>query len=97
MGAPTWGLRLNGRSTVCEFLGRVPAADERAKFRFIVTRANRHPALAVYRLDEVASTEGYRALAIVVLTLDEGVAAGIAVFPDPGLKLIPAFGLPTHL
>ena len=39
MGAPTLGLRLNGRSTVCEFLGSVPAADQRTKFRFIVTRA----------------------------------------------------------
>ena len=97
MGAPTWGLRLNGRSTVCEFLGRVPAADERAKFRFIVTRANRHPALAVYRLDEVAATETYRARAIVVLTLDLDSVAGIAVFPDPGLKLTPVFGLPTQI
>src|SRR5262249_27856961 len=95
MGAPTWGLRLNGRSTVCEFLGSVPAADQRTKFRFIVTRANRHPALAVYRLDDIAETETYRALAIVVLTVEGAAAAGIAVFPDP--KLMPAFGLPTQL
>lgn len=97
MGAPTWGLRLNGRSTVCEFLGRVPAADERAKFRFIVTRANRHPALAVYRLDEVTPTEVYRAVAMVVLTVDGETAAGIAVFPDPGSRLMEVFGLPTQL
>jgi RNA polymerase sigma-70 factor (ECF subfamily) len=38
MGAPTLGLRLNGRSTVGEFLSSVPSADERGKFRFIVTR-----------------------------------------------------------
>ena len=97
MGAPTWGLRLDGRSTVCAFLGSVPAPDQRAKFRFIVTRANRHPALAVYRLDEVAPTEVYRALAIVVLSMDGEVAAGIAVFPDPGLKLMSVFALPTQL
>jgi len=95
MGAPTWGLRLNGRSTVCQFLGSVPAADQRAKFRFIVTRANRHPALAVYRLDEIAETETYRAVAIVVLTVDGDAAAGIAMFPDP--KLMPIFGLPIQL
>jgi RNA polymerase sigma-70 factor (ECF subfamily) len=95
MGAPTLGLRLNGRSTVSEFLGRVPATDERAKFRFIVTRANRQPALAVYRLDEIAETETYRALAIVVVTTDGNAASGIAVFPDP--KLMPAFGLRIQL
>lgn len=95
MGAPTWGLRLNGRSTVCEFLSSVPAADERGKFRFIATRANRHPALAVYRLDEAAPTEAYRAVAIVVLTVDGHTAGGIAVFPDP--RLMPVLGLPTLL
>jgi RNA polymerase sigma-70 factor (ECF subfamily) len=95
MGAPTWGLRLNGRSTVCEFLGSVPAADQRAKFRFIATHANRQPALAVYRLDEIAETEIYRGLAIVVVTTDGEAVTGIAVFPDP--KLMSAFGLPTQL
>jgi RNA polymerase sigma-70 factor (ECF subfamily) len=83
MGAPTWGLRLNGRSTVCEFLGRVPAPDERAKFRLIVTRANRQPALAVYRLDGIAHTETYRALAIVVLTMD-----GNAIPPESSCSRI---------
>jgi RNA polymerase sigma-70 factor, ECF subfamily len=95
MGAPTWGVRLNGRPTVCEFLASVPAADQRAKFRFIATRANRQPALAVYRLDEIAQTETYRALGIVVLTMDGDAVGGIAMFPDP--KLMLSFGLPTHL
>jgi RNA polymerase sigma-70 factor (ECF subfamily) len=95
MGAPTLGLRLNGRSTVREFLASVPAADQRAKFRFIVTRANRQPALAVYRLDDITDAETYRALAIVVVTTDGTVANRIAVFPDP--RLMPAFGLPTQL
>jgi len=95
MGAPTWGLRLNGRPTVCEFLGSVPAPVERAKFRFIATRANCQPAVAVYHLDEIARTETYRALGIVVLTMDRDAVGGIAMFPDP--KLMPLFGLPTHL
>jgi RNA polymerase sigma-70 factor (ECF subfamily) len=95
MGAPTLGLRLNGRSTVSEFLGSVPEAAQRRKFRFIVTRANRQPALAVYRLDDIAETESYRALAIVVVTTDGDAVNRIAVFPDP--RLMPAFGLPTRL
>jgi RNA polymerase sigma-70 factor (ECF subfamily) len=95
MGAPTLGLRLNGRSTVSAFLGSVPEAAQRLKFRFIVTRANRQPALAVYRLDDTAETESYRALAIVVVTTDGNVINRIAVFPDPGL--MPAFGLPAQL
>ena len=88
-------MRFNGRPTVCGFLGSVPAPDERAKFRFIATRANRQSAVAVYRLDEIAQTETYRALAIVVLTMDGEAVGGIAMFPDP--KLMPSFGLPTHL
>jgi RNA polymerase sigma-70 factor (ECF subfamily) len=95
MGAPTLGLRLNGRSTVSEFIGSVPVAAQRPKFRFIVTRANRQPALAVYRLDDIAETESYRALAIAVVTTDGNVVNRIAVFPDPGL--MPVFGLPTQL
>ena len=91
MGAPALGLRLNGRSTVCEFLASVPALEDREKFRFIATRANRQPAVAVYRLDESLRSATYRALAMVVLTMDGDVAAAIAVFPDPAL--MPAFGL----
>jgi RNA polymerase sigma-70 factor (ECF subfamily) len=95
MGAPAWGLRLKGCSKVCKFLASVPAPDQRAKFRFIVTRANRQPALAVYRLDEIAETETYRALSIVVVTTDGEAASGIALLPDP--ELMPALGLPTRL
>jgi RNA polymerase sigma-70 factor, ECF subfamily len=95
MGAPRLGLRLNGRRTVCEFLASVPAPDQRAKFRFIPTRANRHLALALYHLDETAEAETYRALGIAVLTVDGDALTGIALFPDP--KLMPAFGLPTTL
>jgi RNA polymerase sigma-70 factor (ECF subfamily) len=95
MGAPALGLVLHGRSTVCEYLASVPAVEDRETFRFIATRANRQPAVAVYRLDERLQPATYRALAMVVLTVDGDAAVSIHVFPDP--KLMPVFGLPTQL
>ena len=64
-------------------------------FRFIATRANRQPALAVYRLHPHGQTNAYRGWAVVVLTTDGSVVARIAVFPDPSLMRV--FGLPTEL
>jgi RNA polymerase sigma-70 factor (ECF subfamily) len=95
MGAPTLGLRLKGRSAVCEFLASAPALQDRDAFRFVATRANRQPAIAVYRRDERAQPAAYRAVTMVVLTMDGDTAAGIAVFPDP--TLMPVFGLPTNI
>jgi RNA polymerase sigma-70 factor (ECF subfamily) len=95
MGAPALGLVLHGRSAVCEYLASVPAVEDRESFRFIATRANRQPAVAVYRLDERLQPATYRALAMVVVTVDGDAAALIHVFPDP--KLVSAFGLPTQL
>jgi RNA polymerase sigma-70 factor (ECF subfamily) len=98
MGAPALGLVLHGRSAVCEFLKNLRAywrLEDRETFRFIATRANRQPAVAVYRLDERVQPATYRALAMVVLTVDDDAAVSIHVFPDP--KLMPVFGLPTQL
>src|SRR5215471_5232229 len=95
MGAPALGLVLHGRSAVCEYLASVPAVEDRETFRFIVTRANRQPAVAVYRLDERLQSATYHALAMVVLTVDGDAAVSVHVFPDP--KLMPVFGLPTVL
>jgi RNA polymerase sigma-70 factor (ECF subfamily) len=92
MGAPALGLVLHGRSAVCEYLASVPAVADRDSFRFIATHANRQPALAVYRRMEPAT---FRALAVVVLTVEGDAAASIHVFPDP--KLMTVFGLPTQL
>ena len=97
MGAPVLGLVLHGRSAVCEYLASVPAVEDRESFRFIATRANRQPAVAVYRLDERVQPATYRALAMVVLTVDGDAAALIHVFPDPGSRLMAVFGLPTQL
>ncbi len=95
MGIPALGLRLNGRAAVCDFLANVPALDQRKKVRFIATRANRQPALAVYRLDADGDIDVYRAWAMVVLTMNVSAVAGIAIFPDP--SLMPVFGLATQL
>ncbi len=95
MGAPALGLHLNGRLAVCEFLANVPPREHRDRFRFIASRANRQPALAVYRLDAHGQTTAYRGWGIVVLRTDGGVVAGIAVFPDPSLMRV--FGLPTQM
>jgi RNA polymerase sigma-70 factor (TIGR02960 family) len=95
MGAPVLGLVLHGRSAVCEYLANVPPAEDRETFRFIATRANRQPAVAVYRVDERFQPTTYRALAMVVLTVDGDAAVSIHIFPDP--KLMPVFGLPTQL
>jgi RNA polymerase sigma-70 factor (ECF subfamily) len=95
MGAPALGLRLHGRTTVGEFLASVPAPDHRDALRFAATRANRQPALAVYRLDPLGRTVTHRAWAMVVLTTDGDALQGIAIFPDPGL--IRVFGLPIEL
>ncbi len=95
MGAPALGLLLHGRPAVCKYLASVPAPRDREKFRFIATRANRQPAVAVYRLDESFQPATYRALTMVVLTIDGDAAVSIAVFPD--LTLMPVFGLPTQL
>lgn len=97
MGAPALGLVLRGRSAVCEYLANVPAVEDRETFRFIATRANRQPAVAVYHLDARVKPARYRALAMVVLTVDGDAAVSIHVFPDPGSKLIAVFGLPAEL
>jgi len=62
-------------------------------FRVVQTRANRQPALAVYRLDPRDSV--YRAWGIWVLAIDGDAIAEITAFVDP--TLVPRFGLPSEL
>jgi RNA polymerase sigma-70 factor (ECF subfamily) len=91
MGMPKLRLRVIGRPAVSEFLATVPPLDERDQFRFIATRANRQPALAVYRMDPLG--DRYSAWAILVLTIDGDAVGGIMAFADP--TLMPIFGLPA--
>jgi RNA polymerase sigma-70 factor, ECF subfamily len=93
MTMPPLPMRYDGREAVIRFLVSVSTRDERDRFRFIPTRANRQPGLAVYRARRDDAT--YRAWGIFVLTADGDSIAEITAFIDP--TLMPAFGLPTEL
>jgi hypothetical protein len=71
----------------------VASAHLPGRFRVIPTRANRQPALAVYRRDAPGAV--YRAWGIWVVTTDGDAIAKITAFIDP--MLLPGFGLPTEL
>jgi RNA polymerase sigma-70 factor (TIGR02960 family) len=90
---PPLPLRYVGRQDVAAFFVAVPPGAARADYRFVPTRANRQPALAVYRLDP--ATEVYRAWGVYVLTLQGEAIAEITSFIDA--RLPPLFGLPAEL
>jgi RNA polymerase sigma-70 factor (ECF subfamily) len=93
MTMPPLPVRYAGREAVTEFQARVPAGGARDQFRFIPTRANRQPALALYRRD--ADGQVYRAWGLFVLSLDGPIIAAITAFRDP--SLVAVFGLPPEL
>ncbi len=93
MTMPPLPVRYTGREAVTAFLATVPAGGDRDWFRFIPTRANRQPALAVYRRDPDGQT--YRAWGMFVLSVDGAAVADITVFVDP--PLAPVFGLLAEL
>ncbi len=92
MTMPLLPLRSTGREAVTELFANRMTGGARDQFRCIPTRANRQPALAVYRRDLDGAT--YRAQGIWVLSLDGDAIAEITVFRDP--RLVPLFGLPTE-
>jgi RNA polymerase sigma-70 factor (ECF subfamily) len=89
---PPRPLRYVGRQAVAHFYGRVPFKTGE-QFRLIATRANRQPAVALYRLDR--SRNVYESGGIWVLTLDGEFIAEITAFADPGP--LPSFGLPAEI
>ena len=93
MTMPPLPLRYTGREAVTEFFATIPAGGALDRFRLIPTRANRQPALAVYRRDPEGQT--YRAWGMFVLSVDGDAIAEITAFVDP--MLVPVFGLPTEL
>src|SRR5207249_4094008 len=93
MTMPPLPVRYDGRETVIAFLTTTPPTSERDRFRFVPTRANRQPALAVYR--RYPPGQVYRAWAIFVHSADGDAVAEITVFADA--TLMPAFGLPAEL
>jgi RNA polymerase sigma-70 factor (ECF subfamily) len=90
---PPRPLRYSGREAVTAFLTRIPDGGARAQFRFILTRANRQPAMAVYRPSPDGQT--YRAWGMFVLAVDGDAVAAITAFADA--TLMPVFGLPAEL
>jgi RNA polymerase sigma-70 factor (ECF subfamily) len=90
---PPRPVRYSGRAAVARFLASIRPPDQRVGFRFVPTRANCQPALAVYRLD--LDGDAYRGWGIWVLGVDGDAIAEITAFVDP--TLTPAFGLPTEL
>jgi RNA polymerase sigma-70 factor (ECF subfamily) len=88
---PPLPLRYTGRAAVTTFYAAVPFAGL-DRLSFISTRANRQPAVAVYRFDP--DRRMYHALGIFVLRADGDVIAEITAFIDP--TLLAVFGLPTE-
>jgi RNA polymerase sigma-70 factor (ECF subfamily) len=89
---PPLPLHYTGREAVAEFFEGIPLGGS-DRFRVIPTRANRQPALAVYRLAPDGRT--YGAWGIWVLSMDGDAIAEVTAFVDP--TLVPVFGLPTVL
>ena len=85
---PTW---YDGREAVAAFHARLFV--ERHEWRFLLTRANRQPAVAFYTRRPGASE--YRAAGIDVLRIEDGSVAQIDAFLLP--RLFPAFGLPPAM
>ena len=92
MTMPPLPLRYAGQANVIRFLVSIPAMSERRLFRFVPTRANRQPAMAVYRR---AANQVFRAWALFVLGADGAAVAEITAFVDS--SLLPVFGLPLEL
>jgi RNA polymerase sigma-70 factor, ECF subfamily len=85
---PTW---YDGHEAVVAFHARHFMAG--VEWRFLVTRANRQPAVAVYTRRPGESA--YRPLGIDVLRIEAGLVAQIDAFLLP--RLFPAFGLPPAM
>jgi RNA polymerase sigma-70 factor (ECF subfamily) len=88
---PPWAAWWQGRETIAAFASATH--DECPESRMVPTTANGQPALAGYSLD--SETGVFRAAAIEVLTLEDGLIKEITAFGTP--ELFPSFGLPSEL
>ena len=90
---PPWTLWLAGRPAVMAALTESwdpRSPDYAGRFRMVVTRANRQPAVACYV--QAPGETAYRAFAVGVLGIEDGRIAEMVAFHDPAL--FAAFGLP---
>jgi RNA polymerase sigma-70 factor (ECF subfamily) len=85
--------RYSGREAVATFLASIRPPEQRVGFRFVPTRANSRPALAVYLREP--DTNVFRGWGVWVLGIDGDAIADITSFADSAL--IPVFGLPAQL
>ncbi|MBB5959374.1 RNA polymerase sigma-70 factor (ECF subfamily) [Saccharothrix tamanrassetensis] len=86
---PSW---YAGRAAVMDFAVNVPMSTCGA-WRHLPTSANGQPAVACYLWDDAAGT--HRAWSVNVLTLRDGLIAGVTSFVGP--EHFPPFGLPVEL
>jgi RNA polymerase sigma-70 factor (ECF subfamily) len=93
MTMPPRPVRYAGRESVIRFLVTIPSPADRRRFRFILTRANRQPALAAYRRDP--DGDAFLAWGMFVLGAIGDAIAEITAFGDP--TLLRLFGLPDEL
>jgi hypothetical protein len=91
MSMPPQPERYAGRAATIAFLRAIPFGPAGlAPFRALPTRANGQPAYGLY--PRSADGDGYQAMALMVLTIQEGLIGQITGFVDPAL--LPRFGLP---
>jgi RNA polymerase sigma-70 factor, ECF subfamily len=92
MTMPPAPLLYRGARAIVDFFATVPLEGALDRTRLLATRANGHPAVAVYFPDE---SGGHRAYGLMVLVVADDRIAEIVGFADP--SLFPAFGLPAEL
>jgi RNA polymerase sigma-70 factor (ECF subfamily) len=91
---PPWPMWFEGRDTVVAALRASWAPDGMGyRFRMLPARANGHPAAAAYVRTE--EEPGFRAFAISVLRIEDGLVAEVVAFHET--HLFPAFDLPLRL
>jgi RNA polymerase sigma-70 factor (ECF subfamily) len=93
MTMPPAPLLYRGPHAIGDFFATVPLEGALDRSRLLATRANGHPAVAVYFPDDDSGS--HRAYGLMVLVLDDERIAEIVGFADP--SLFPAFGLPAEL
>ena len=81
-----------GRKVIVEYWAEGFDQEGFGRMTGVVTRANMQPAVGCYRQQPGAAE--YRAMALDVIRIEQGVIAEITTFPP---ELFPAFGLPEVL
>jgi RNA polymerase sigma-70 factor (ECF subfamily) len=92
LSMPPAPLRYSGREAAASFYRSLPPGSP-GPLRIIPTRANRQPAMAVYRRGPTGTD--YAAWGVWVLTSDVDAIAEVTAFFDP--RLFAVFGLPSEL